>query len=860
VTPSSIRQYAGENPICAATSARYHVYRAKLLRCGSKLYLPRAEIQGGKIRSAKIYSRNLALLLAAVIFSTAQAQTINPTGRTLTLQTPLELNGSVLGNLLTTIDKSDTISFETASLLAYLRERISEDLYNNLTALNQTQITAADLSALGIETRFDLGSLSVALDISAGQLAQRKLTITENRQFSEELSTPKGISGYANFRGLLSRRSSGESGQARTDAVAAVDSEIRFGGPVLEFSFELSDGNKFANQSVFERQYTRLVIDLPERESRVAFGDVEIKPGFLSTSTPLVGFSIERDYALTPGRIVKPTGQRKFTLTSPSKVTLIANNRTLRSFNLAAGNYDISDIPLAEGYNNLVLQVEDNSGRVEEIDFSTVFAGDLLAKGEIDYAFSAGFLTTLEGGTIKYQDEFASSGFIRYGALESTTIRHSLQLSDSLAIIETDGVTATRVGPLSTAIGLSLDSDRQVGWAVSAQIASARSASAISWSAGVEAQSNRFKSTLGDTVIFDEPTDKTLAGFLGVSTSLSDRRQLSGTVTHRTQDGDNRTALTASLSGDLSFGHGLRWLLRLRHEENGTGSDSTNLTLALNYQYDQTQSFDSLFSNVGPVAEVGATRRSKPGLVGGYDLDFVSRIEAQETADAELNLGYSGNRFETELSHSVQSELETDTDSAITRARLSSAIVFADRSVSVSRPVTNSFAIVKTHNTLGDRTLRLSPGTNGEIARSDRLGPAVIPDLGLYNTRSLSYSVDDLPIGYDLGTGVFFVAPPRGAGYSLEVGSAAVITVIGTLIDATAGESINLTSGTATPVHKSSFNPVEFFTNRTGKFALSGIAPGDYDIVLSSSPERRFKLHIPPEAPTLYRAGTISVP
>ena len=111
-----------------------------------------------------------------------------------------------------------------------------------------------------------------------------------------------------------------------------------------------------------------------------------------------------------------------------------------------------------------------------------------------------------------------------------------------------------------------------------------------------------------------------------------------------------------------------------------------------------------------------------------------------------------------------------------------------------------------------------------------------------------------------MGAGAFYVAPPRGGGYQLEVGSAAVITVIGILVNELDGTSINLTSGSAVSVLEPSSEPVVFFTNRTGKFALSGVAPGDYKIELFSDPVRQFILTIPDDDTTFYRAGKILVP
>jgi outer membrane usher protein FimD/PapC len=140
------------------------------------------------------------------------------------------------------------------------------------------------------------------------------------------------------------------------------------------------------------------------------------------------------------------------------------------------------------------------------------------------------------------------------------------------------------------------------------------------------------------------------------------------------------------------------------------------------------------------------------------------------------------------------------------------------------------------------------------------MGKAVIPDLGLYKPRSINYDVDDLPIGYSLDEGAFFVKPPRGAGYRFTVGSDAVITVVGVLLDESSGEPLSLLSGSAQSESDPEKSPIVFFTNRAGKFALSGVASGKYRIELNDEPKRQFTVVIPDDSPTWYRPGKINVP
>jgi outer membrane usher protein len=456
------------------------------------------------------------------------AQTINPTGRQLSLQTPLELNGSVIGNLLTTIDAKDTISFDSEALLGFLRDRVSNELIERLRAFgDQGAITADALKSAGIDTNFLLESLTVTMQIRPELLGHETLKVRDTRQLVEDLSQPAKISGYMNFRSSLSRSSSDLSDEVTQQSTSSVDSELRLGGPVLAFSLATSGGGR----SSLSRRYARLLIDRPNKESRVTFGDVDIRSGSFSGSSQLTGFSIERDYGLTPGRNFKPTGQRQVSLSRRSKVTVIVSGVKLRTFVLDAGNYNVADIPLAEGYNNLVLQVEDDTGRIEVIDFSTLFTSELLAQGEIDYAFSAGWLPTQgEGSSVNLRDGYAAGGFIRYGALNTLTLGHSLQLSNELIIVDTEGVKATRFGPLSGAVGFSQSRDQKAGWALSTRFTTTTpiSRQAFSWNVGVQLSSSDYRRSLNATTELNEFDDVNFSGSVGLSAGLPLQIQFGG--------------------------------------------------------------------------------------------------------------------------------------------------------------------------------------------------------------------------------------------------------------------------------------------------------------------------------------------
>ncbi len=62
------------------------------------------------------------------------------------------------------------------------------------------------------------------------------------------------------------------------------------------------------------------------------------------------------------------------------------NGRRVRTVTLEPGRYNLRDLPLASGTNNIQVRVTDDVGRVETIAFPFVFDTNLLIAGEQEFS------------------------------------------------------------------------------------------------------------------------------------------------------------------------------------------------------------------------------------------------------------------------------------------------------------------------------------------------------------------------------------------------------------------------------------------------------------------------------------------
>jgi outer membrane usher protein len=96
---------------------------------------------------------------------------------------------------------------------------------------------------------------------------------------------------------------------------------------------------------------------------------------------------------------------------------------------------------------------------------------------------------------------------------------------------------------------------------------------------------------------------------------------------------------------------------------------------------------------------------------------------------------------------------------------------------------------------------------------------------------------------------------PYKAGYGLTVGSGMTMTVGGTLRDAN-GETVPLLAGVMHP-KGSQEKKIDIFTNGSGRFLVSGLTPGDWEIDMSDTPSTHFSIFVNPAAKGVIEAGDV---
>ena len=190
--------------------------------------------------------------------------------------------------------------------------------------------------------------------------------------------------------------------------------------------------------------------------------------------------------------------------------------------------------------------------------------------------------------------------------------------------------------------------------------------------------------------------------------------------------------------------------------------------------------------------------------------------QANTEDQADLSANYSGTRFDLSATRTRRFFSSTrDLSSDVSTISGAGAIAFAGEHVAVGRPIGDSFAIVVPHDPADTTTLRV-PGEASPRARSDSLGPALVPDLPSYSRSQFPIEAEILPQGTIWGRVFFDVRPAYRSGYVLTAGSERGVMALGSL--EVEGQPLALISGLAREEGGANPGKVVVYTNRAAIF------------------------------------------
>jgi outer membrane usher protein len=615
----------------------------------------------------------------------------------------------------------------------------------------------------------------------------------------------------------------------------------------------LSDSvfKKDDQEEKFSRLLSNITYDRRQQMDTFIFGDFYASSGNLGSTAVLGGLSYSKKYNLDPYFIKRPMLDYQGFATLPSEISVYVDGRRIKSQKVSPGGFDLRNILGYSGLHNMEVVIKDAFGREQHLTQPFYVSDGLLRKGLHEYAYQLGFLRENIGLD---QDRYTSPafyGFHRYGLTDYLTIGMRGEATKDLYNLGPLLSYSTNYGLFEFALASSQESGTKTG---------------LAGSAAYSFQGRRFNSRLSvnsyaqDYSIITNLTD-TGKPKLEISAGLGYGSNFSGSISLNFADTikyNDEEWQTASLVYSRSIGRNVSLSFSLTQTQEWASDDrKRDLSCFMGitfYPWDQTVMSVTVHKDAdknGMTYQIA--KNPPPGEGYGYR-GLIDVVDQKGDVNTSVNpyFQYNGKYgiYSAEFS-SRNSGDETD-DSYNLSA--SGAVLYTGNTLAFSRPVDDSFAIVKVGQVPGVRVYE----NNQEVGKTDSSGKAVISNLRSYDENLIKIDDKDIPIDYSLGGVTKVISPPLRSGTLVSFDAKKVQAITGTLTMEKENQKI--------PVEYREIKmtmdgrEIIFPTGQGGEFFIEDVVPGIFPAAFKYDGKTvTFSLIIPKSDDMIVNTGEIHV-
>ncbi|MDZ3833347.1 MAG: hypothetical protein U0S50_16255 [Sphingopyxis sp.] len=793
---------------------------------------------------------------------------INPYDRDIDMTVPLTFLSSSLGDIPMRLTADDRFLLESETFLKLVRPILNDEAHSALGAHlgGIEQFGPDDLKDTGVGLTYDPATLAVVVvQVSPEQRATQNLFAPPREDVNDITLEPAGFSAYLNMNVIQTHVWEAEE---RAPPTINLDGAFRIGRIVLEGDAQLGEAFTLAGSKYkFTRNYARLVYDQPEAYRRWFIGDLDPEIRGQQSFVQMGGVGVLRQQRrFNTFRSAILQSNRQLVLQRESTVRFLRNGSLYREVRLQPGRYDFSSLPLVAGSNDIDIQVTDNTGAIQNLSYQQYLDPIDLDPGDYEYGAFLGPTSRTFGRAPDYRGPVAFTGFFRKAFINAPAIGVGLQVSGDVQTL-----TGQTQFVLPNGGRLLVD-----GGASHSKRAGEGFAGGVSYEHFIDRRGLSDSFTLRADYI--SPKFATLGNLEGINTtsftaSAQYTRQFNlrflttSTASYLKGRGNLGDSYRVGTTGHYRFDR--RWTLRAgveyaKYPSAFARGDGFSVSVGLVFQPDFRRRAEARYESRNNLGELSY---NQSGLNQLDSVGFGGIVARQDNSVlAQGYATYSANRFDAAVSHSSFGPGFSDFGAVnATTVRVGTTLAFADGMLGLGRRINDSFMLLKPHRNLGKRSVVAgqSLAENNYIGKSGSLGAAVNNFLGSYTTQSVQYDVEDPPVGYDTGPGVFRVHPPYKSGYAARIGTDAFASAIGTLILAPE-KPVSLIGGRVTLLDVrdgENPKPIPFFTNSVGRFAIANLLPGRRYLVetygAQGSIHRSFEFTVPTDTDGLLNLGTV---
>ncbi len=695
------------------------------------------------------------------------------------------------------------------------------------------------LSAVpGLETRFDATTVTLALQAAPSSLAGTTIDVGPKR--SNRVRYPADESVFLNY-GLsaLGDESFGDRRyQAATELGARLGRWLLYGTSSYQWGHGPDTG--------FTRLLTNAQQDDRPNLRRLTIGDFFTPTFDLSSSVPMAGVGLVKDYSMDPYYLQYPTAAFRTEVAFPSTVQVRVDGNVIAQRQVPPGPVDVTNITTGvPGAQNVAVVVRDPFGREQVLQQPFFFATDVgLAQGLHEYSYNVGVLRENYGLTSNDYGSAAVAAFHRYAFTPQVTLGLRGQAARDVYNVGPFGTyQMPRLGVLAVGISVGGSGDR-TGYAASA----AYSYTGPGFSLTVGAR--HFSTDYAQLADLTNPYRQRSSQYASGSVYAPGRGTLTATyAAFDTYGGPQTRNVNASYTLPVLGARGLVALTYLR-----TLSPFTNDLALLSFRY----YLDRLTSAIGAVGigrdtntqSLSLQRTIPQGEGFGYDATAGRSggnggVGTIGRAFVQVNAAHA--EFGAEYERWSRGDVRGRSN-----AFVAGSIGAVGGSVFAARPVLDSLALVRIPGLAGVPVF-----ANGWLAgTTNDAGEVVATNINAYYDNYLAFGTRDLALDYVFPSADAVIAPSRRSGSLVTFDVRRMHALIGVVVEVQGAASLPLEFRELTLSRGDKV--IKGFTARRGEFYLEGVEPGEYLLRLGGRTPCTATVRVPETAAAMADIGTVS--
>jgi outer membrane usher protein len=505
----------------------------------------------------------------------------------------------------------------------------------------------------------------------------------------------------------------------------------------------------------FVRLNSRITVDDSSIYSRLIMGDFSAASGELGSGGSYGGLSFSSSFATEPFFITSSVVNLTFTVESPSDVEIYVNDLLVERRKLLPGEYTFSNLPKASGSGVVTVVIKDAYGGTRKFEKNFFTSHGLLKPGIQEFSYNIGLEREQFGQeSFDYGEETTFLANHRFGISNYLTAGFRLEAdTDVLNGGSMVDFVLGKIGVFRLAVAGSY-AEKEDGYAGS--LGYTYSETGFNFRLSGRGFTRDY-ATLSLMPFQDRPRLVTSVGFGynfptfgSFSATYSRSDSYGGTDTEATNFFYSKrlfNSLSFYASAGRSVGEDVEDQISLNLSFNLGGSKSVGLSRSMR-ESDTSDAF-SLQKNRSP-----GPGGFGYGLRANRDEDDLGQVQTRGNASIQYNGSYGIYSTDYYRNEAVESyDLSA-----------SGAISIIDGSLHLSRPITDSFALVKVGQL---ENVKVSSG-NQYVGKTSSRGKLLVPDLISYSNNLLSIGDKDIPINYEIEGVEKYVSTPLRGGAVVE--------------------------------------------------------------------------------------------